>query len=182
MQSPHPDEAFATLSGLIEAKHVEKAFQTFPLGIASGIKRVHLALHSPGGCVSDAIAIHNYLVGLPVEIITYNVGSVSSMAVPVYLAGKRRIASSMSTFMLHMTVFQGVANANELRRKIDMIEMNDRLLMDFLTPRIKMAPENWEKMRAGDFMFPASDAVSFGLATEVGEFSVPQGAQLYDWR
>jgi ATP-dependent Clp protease protease subunit len=43
-------------------------------------------VQSTGGFVGDGIAIYNYLRNVPIEIIAYNGGMVSSIAVLVFIS------------------------------------------------------------------------------------------------
>ena len=58
-------------------------------------------IDSTGGNVSDGIAIYNIIKKLPCNVITHNLGNVSSAAILLYMAGKTRTAADISKFMIH---------------------------------------------------------------------------------
>lgn len=66
-------------------------------------KRLHLMLSSPGGDVSAGIALYNYLRAIPVEILTYNIGMVASIANVIFMAAdaKNRFACPYTSFLFH---------------------------------------------------------------------------------
>lgn len=66
-----------------------------------GMKRLHLLLSTPGGSVFHGLSIHNYLRGIPVEVYTYNFGSVDSIGVVIYCAGDKRFTVPHSRFLIH---------------------------------------------------------------------------------
>lgn len=65
------------------------------------VEKIHLLISSPGGDVSQGIAIHNYLMHLPIELSTYNIGIVDSIGVIIYCAGKNRFCDSRARFLIH---------------------------------------------------------------------------------
>jgi len=65
------------------------------------VEKIHLLISSPGGDVSQGIAIHNYLKHLPIELSTYNIGIVDSIGVIIYCAGKYRFCDSRARFLIH---------------------------------------------------------------------------------
>lgn len=64
----------------------------------SDYSRIHLLLSSPGGSVAHGITLYNYLKSIPIEVFTYNIGSVDSIGVVVYCSGDRRLAVNHSRF------------------------------------------------------------------------------------
>src|SRR5262245_51143183 len=88
-----PTEIYATLTGPVDADMVRRVFNGGAVAVNGGIRRVHLLVQSAGGFVGDGVVLYNYLRNLPVEFITYNAGSVLSIAVLVYLAGSLRKVS-----------------------------------------------------------------------------------------
>ena len=65
------------------------------------VGRLYILFNSTGGQLNDAFTIYNYLRAIPIEIITHNIGSVSSMANIPFLAGKIRKATQNSSFFFH---------------------------------------------------------------------------------
>lgn len=66
-----------------------------------GAKEFILLISSPGGSVFHGLSAYNYLKGLPVEISTHNFGSVDSIGVILYCAGKKRYSSPQARFLIH---------------------------------------------------------------------------------
>ena len=59
-------------------------------------QRVVLLISSPGGSVFHGLSIFNYLSGIPVEVETHNFGSVDSIGVTIFSAGKQQYCSGLS--------------------------------------------------------------------------------------
>ena len=68
---------------------------------ADGCQRVHLMISSPGGSVFHGLSIYNLLKGAPIEVVTYNFGSVDSIGVVIFCAGDRRVSVPHARLLLH---------------------------------------------------------------------------------
>lgn len=66
-----------------------------------GHKSFVLLISSPGGTVFHGLSAYNYLKGIPADITTHNFGSVDSIGVVLYCAGKRRLCVPTARFLLH---------------------------------------------------------------------------------
>lgn len=70
--------------------------------INQGVTEVSILISTPGGSVFHGLSIYNYLRGLPLErLTTHNFGSVDSIGVVMYCAGKERYSSPQARFLLH---------------------------------------------------------------------------------
>ena len=69
--------------------------------MARGQRNFIILISSPGGSVFHGLSAYNYLKGLPAEISTHNFGSVDSIGVVVYCAGRRRLSVPQARFLLH---------------------------------------------------------------------------------
>ena len=177
-----PREIYATFAGVIDAHSAQRVFQAFPVAVNGSVKKVHFLIQSSGGSVAEGIAIHNYLKSLPLELITYNCGAVSSIAVLMYLSGKLRRATANSTFMIHKTTFtfQGAATAMMMRLRADCAELDDRNTDAILKDHIKMPEEKWRSRDLADLTIGADEALKFALVHEIADFAPPAGCQLYN--
>jgi ATP-dependent protease ClpP protease subunit len=73
------------------------------LAIEHRVSRI--ILNSTGGCICDAMAIYDALIGR--DIIIVATGSCMSAALIVLLAGSRRFATEHTRFMLHPVLTEG---------------------------------------------------------------------------
>jgi len=70
--------------------------------VNKGIQEIILLISTPGGTVFHGLSIYNYLRGLPIEKLkTHNFGSVDSIGVVIYCAGKERYSSPQARFLIH---------------------------------------------------------------------------------
>lgn len=76
-------------------------FQSIDQAIAAKADHIHLMLSSPGGSVFHGLSAHNYLRGLSIPVTTYNFGSVDSIGVVIFCAGKERVCVPHARFLIH---------------------------------------------------------------------------------
>ena len=69
--------------------------------LAAGQHSFTILVSSPGGSVFHGLSAYNYLKGLPAEISTHNFGSVDSIGVVLYCAGRKRLCVPQARFLLH---------------------------------------------------------------------------------
>ena len=175
------DATYATFSGMVGPDASQRFFHAFGMMLNASAKRVHLLIHSAGGNVSDGIAIYNFLTNMPIEIITYNVGAVESIAVLVYLTGKVRKASRNASFLIHKTRFGFVepATAEMLRRRADGAELSDKNTDLILREHIVMPDHKWAERDRADLILSAEEAKEFTLVHEIADFVPPPGCKLF---
>ena len=96
------------------------------LNFVQGETIFHILLSSSGGDVRAGLDIYNYLKYLPVEINTYNMNRVDSIANTVYCVGKKRFCVPDGNFLIHpisvtlngaVTLEEGILK--EIRENID---------------------------------------------------------------
>lgn len=69
--------------------------------IQKNARSIQININSDGGGTLPAFGLYGLLRSLPVPIHTHNMGNVESMAVLLYLAGKRRTCASHGRFLIH---------------------------------------------------------------------------------
>jgi ATP-dependent Clp protease protease subunit len=140
---------------------------------------VHLLFNSSGGMIVDAINMHNYVKGYPVDIpITmFNTGGVQSAAVLVFVSAAHRVVCPHAKFMLHPATWKAPAglNTEQLRIVSRSLAKGDKDIDDILKARIKMPDAKWKQARRHQLEISAQEAVEFGFADEIGNWSVPEG-------
>jgi ATP-dependent Clp protease, protease subunit len=181
-QPPQPKSpVYATLAGTIDQALVQKIFNAGAIIINAGAPAVHLLLQSSGGTVGDGIAIYNYFRGLPVELHTYNGGSVSSIAVIAFLGAKHRYAAANATFMIHRTHTVSVtANAARLRGFAESLEIDDTRTRSILATHLNLPVDRLDYHLINEPPFDANEALSCGLVTSIQEFRPPAGQALFN--
>lgn len=90
--------------------------------IATGLKKLHLMISSPGGSVFHGLSIYNFLKGSPIEVVTYNFGSVDSIGVVIFCSGDTRICVPNARFLIH-----GVSMTFNNQARLDEKDMEEKI-------------------------------------------------------
>jgi ATP-dependent Clp protease protease subunit len=103
--------------------------------IRMGATKITLIVSSPGGDTASAFAAYNVLTRLPVELTTFNTGTIDSAAMLLFCAGKHRYSfPDPARFLIHGNAMVLPANArfdsNELTNEIQQIVNLDKMTLD----------------------------------------------------
>lgn len=144
-ETPLPEDVFAVFSGEINEQAVQPFLHNFTLATQRRVKRIHLLLPSEDGTIVHGIFLHNFLKNSGVELITYNAGSASSIAVLIYLAGSTRIASASAAFLIHKSTntFTSPVNAETIDSLTAEVRNNDAKIEGVLRAYLTMPKARW---------------------------------------
>jgi len=183
--TPPPDIQYATFSDEINQATAGKFIHWLNLISLDTRPRhnaVHLLFHSTGGMIVDAISMHNYVTGYPpdIPITMFNSGGVQSAAVLIFLSAAHRVVCRYAKFLLHPAVWNAPSglNTEQLRIVSRSLAKNDKDIDDILKTRIKMPAAKWKQARRHQLEISAEEAIDFGLADEIGQWSVPEGKSI----
>ncbi|QAU34933.1 ATP-dependent Clp protease proteolytic subunit [Janthinobacterium sp. 17J80-10] len=171
---------YATLAGRVDEAMVQRLFSQMATAVSCGVQELHLMIQSTGGIINDGISVYNYLRSLPLEITTYNTGTVQSIAVSIFLAAKKRKASLFATFMIHKATFYAASPTTsvQLSAATQSLMVDDDRIERILKQYIRMPEEKWEVHRYVDLFITAEEALVFGVIDEIADFKPPPGAKL----
>ena len=163
--------------GDINQESVNRICSFFSNCVFDKIETVHFLIHSLGGFVSDGIFLHNYLSNLPLKLITYNAGNVSSIAVIVFLAGQERCSAESATFMLHNPHVSAApqtitAELIQIAASLDLDDTRTNAILIKFTNNTITIPT------IGNITLSATDALKAGLVSKILQFSPPAHAIL----
>ena len=69
--------------------------------LQSGASEIELHMSTEGGNMTAGFALYFFLKSLPLPLTTWNVGSVESVGVAIFLAGRKRYACPGTRFLIH---------------------------------------------------------------------------------
>ena len=69
--------------------------------LQNGATEIELHMSSEGGNMTAGFALYFFLKSLPLPLTTWNVGSVESVGVAIFLAGQQRYACPGTRFLIH---------------------------------------------------------------------------------
>jgi ATP-dependent Clp protease protease subunit len=69
--------------------------------LAAGVTQFTVLISTSGGSVFHGLTAYNYLKGIPAEVTTHNIGSVDSIGVALFCAGRMRLSVPQARFLMH---------------------------------------------------------------------------------
>jgi ATP-dependent Clp protease, protease subunit len=179
---PPSSELWGTFCAQITAESVGRFMHCVNVGTQGNASRMHILFQSGGGNVSDGICLYNFLRKCPMDVTLYNVGTVASIGVIIFLGAKRRVAQKHATFMIHRSTSFPIGShaADKLEFTAKALRLDDDRMEAILKEHLKFSEARWSEFRHNaEFWFTAEDAVKDGIAIEIGEFSPPMGSTIF---
>jgi ATP-dependent protease ClpP protease subunit len=150
--------------------------------LAAGVARLHLMISSPGGMVFHGLSISNFLRGAPVEVYTYNFGSVDSIGVVIFCSGTRRLSVPHARFLIHGVSLNVSGNLSfdekSLEEKIKSLKIDYQNIAKVIADTCgKKADRVMQDMNNRTTLNP-QEAMKYGLVHEVRTMLFPAEADL----
>lgn len=143
-----------------------------------GHDEIHLFMSTPGGSVSDGIAIYNFICALPIAVHTYNIGTCDSIGNVVFAAGKTRTAFPASRFMFHGVGFDvqmARFELKDLNERSAGIHNDQSMIGDILVKHTNLTTEDVQGLFLEAAFLRAMEAKERGIVDEVREVCIPKG-------
>jgi ATP-dependent Clp protease, protease subunit len=175
-----PDTAYISFSAEINPTTCESLIALMAKLVNAGVKTVHLLISTPGGSVMHGINLYNVLRGLPIKLITHNVGNVDSIGNAIFLAGEERYAVPQARFMFHgvaHSLNQGaMLDGRKLRELLDGLVKDEERIASVIVQRSKIDQTAADELFREAEVKNATEAVSLGLIHEVRDVNIPPGS------
>lgn len=152
-------------------------------GLANqGYREIYFMLSTPGGGVSNGLAIYNLMRGLPCRFVTHNIGNVDSIGNVIYLGGEERYTCAHATFMWHGVGFNNVQvprlEQKNLKEMLDNISHDHRRIGGIVGERSNLDTRKITKLFLEARTKDADFAVQSGLAHAIREVQIEPGRQI----
>ena len=166
----------------VDGNSINPLMNTVDQKLREGVERFVILISSPGGSVFHGLSVYNYLSGIPAEIETHNFGSVDSVGVLMYLAGRKRYSVPDARFLIHPVTYGFVANERLEGKQIEERLKSLTIDAENIAAVIGNATGKKEKeilrnMHDRTTLSP-EEAQQFGLVHEIKKDLFPHGAEL----
>lgn len=145
-------------------------------------ERIHLMISSPGGSVFHGLSIHNFLKGAPFEVYTYNFGSVDSIGVVIFCAGKKRFCVPHARFLIHGVSVNFVGNQSldekGLEERLKGLQIDYKNIARVIADTTKKPQENIQDDMNNRITLNPEEAITYGLVHEIKSELFPVNADL----
>lgn len=131
---------------------------------AAPAARIDVRINSPGGLVTEGLAIYNALK--PRAPTVYIDGVAASIASLIAMAGARIIAAENALLMVHDPWVDAEGNAAVLRKTADLLDKHrDAMLMGYA--RSGLSPSRLTALLTAETWMTAAEALSLGFVDEI---------------
>lgn len=151
--------------------------------VNEGAKSVTILFASDGGSTHDGIALYTYLKALPLKITMHAVGQIQSMAIPVFLAAEERYVSANARFLFHEYTWThaqpGVVTKSTMDEQSILLNNAVEWSKEIIKSKTKLTDKEITSLKLFDHpkLITPSEAVEYGLASEIREPSIPADCQ-----
>lgn len=144
-------------------------------------ERLNLMLSSPGGSVFHGLSVYNFLKGAPIEVHTYNFGSVDSIGVVIYCAGSKRFCVPHARFLIHGVKmnFKGQASFDEfqIHENLKSLKIDQQNIARVIADNTGKGSEVIEKYMHDRKTLNPNEAKDYGLVNEIKSELFPIDAE-----
>ena len=136
---------------------------------ADGAKRLLLRINSPGGIVTQAVAMRAILAAANFEQVTIRIEGLcaSAATIPATLPGARVVIARGSEYMIHNPWTWAVGNANEMEKVVENLRSHEATSRGFYATRTGQSEEQIKTWMDEETWFTAEEAVKYGFADEL---------------
>lgn len=131
---------------------------------------IKVLISSLGGYADDGDEIKDYLISLPRQIITQNIGDVASAGATIYLAGNRRLwDKTKGRFLIHNPSVEIEGESSDLKLAADELRKLENDIAKYYSGRTGIDKDSiLAVMRKNDWL-KSEDLVGLGIAHEIIE-------------
>ena len=129
---------------------------------------ITMYINSPGGSVSDGLAIIDTMHALKAPVTTVCVGTAASMGALLFVSGQERLMLPNASLMIHDPLTLGISgSALDVERKTKKLMKTRKTVAKILSEATGHTPEEILDITSTDRYFDAEDALEFGLADRI---------------
>jgi ATP-dependent protease ClpP protease subunit len=158
-------------------------FQILDAKIREGYSKLHLMISSPGGDVFHGISLYNFFKGSPIDVDTYNFGSVDSIGVIIFCAGKKRYSVSHARFLIHgvRLNFAGPSSIDEkqLEEHLKGLKIDQLNIAKIIADTTGKTVQDVENDMNNRTTLNPDEAKAYGLIHEIKPELLQKGAEFY---
>ena len=178
-----PEVAYIRFMSPVDEVATASLLATCDALVARGVSTITLLISTPGGTVFHGISAYNYLRSLPVELVTYNFGSVDSIGVVLFCAGQVRKSVPNARFMIHgvqanLAASTGLSE-DQIQESLKGLQIDAQNIARIIGEHTKKSEDEIHAaMRAKTTLDP-KQAVEFGLLDQIEVLELPPGVHVH---
>ena len=136
---------------------------------AKSDKDIYLFINSPGGAVSDGLAIYDVMNEIPCEVVTVATGMAASMGSFLLAAGApgKRYATPSTEIMIHQPLGGVQGQATDIKIVSDQLQKSKQRLNRILAENTGKSIEEIYRDTDRDNFMSAQEALDYGLIDSI---------------
>lgn len=145
---------------------------------SNGVKKLNLRINSPGGIVTEAVAMRAILVNAGFDDINIRIEGMCASAATLIasIPGAHVAITPGSEYMIHNPWTIAWGNANEMEKTIDHLRQLEATSRAFYSQRSGQSDEQIKEWMDAETWFTAEDAVKNGFVDEVAAETAAENA------
>ena len=160
---------------------IDQLMKTIDQKLHQKYERINLLISSPGGSVFHGLSVYNFLKGAPIEVYTYNFGSVDSIGVVIYCAGSKRFCVPHARFLIHGVKmnFNGQMSFDEfqIHEHLKSVQIDQKNIARVIADNTSKGADVIEKDMHDRKTLNPSDAKDYGLVHEIKSELFPANSE-----
>lgn len=128
---------------------------------------IKIFIDSPGGDLIATFTMINSIKMSKTPVWTINIGAAYSGGFFTFLAGHKRIAYPLSSFLFHEGSTGTSGDAGKFRNFADFYKKELDILKEVVLENSNISPEDYEKHINDDWWFTAKEALEYGICDEI---------------
>lgn len=156
--------------------------------LQSGASEIELHLSTEGGNMTAGFALYFFLKSLPLPLTTYNIGSVESVGVVIFLAGQKRRACPGTRFLVHplhwgfgSLVAADHSRVSEWRDCLDFDAERYASIFEEATGGAGVADDIRGNLTGNARIYDAEQALAAGIIHEAAQARLPEAGTTSHW-
>jgi ATP-dependent Clp endopeptidase proteolytic subunit ClpP len=129
-------------------------------------------INSPGGSVTEGIAIYNALKADPRKVVVRVDAIAASIASVIAMAGDDIVMADNASLMIHDPWSVAVGGSNDMRAMADEIDRLRDIILNIYETRTGLSRDQISAMMAKETFMGAGEAVDLGFATSLDEITL----------
>lgn len=132
------------------------------------VDEINVLLNSPGGSVTDGLAIYNELATHPASVNIEITGLAASMGSVIAMAGDHVRIAENAMVMIHNPWNVAVGNSEDLRKAADVLDKFGTSLVGIYVQRTGLEEDDVRSMMDEETWLDAEEALAKGFVDEIG--------------
>lgn len=129
---------------------------------------IKLHIQSPGGVLTSALNVCDYMNSFDIPIHTYVEGSVASAATLISVCGEMRFMTRRSVMLIHQpSIFLGSTKQNGIEDEAHNMDMLYKLMLDIYTSCSRLDRDEVIKIIQDEKYLDAKECLKYGLVDRI---------------